>query len=207
MDPVSLTSAAIASLVFSKGLEEASKKLGEKAFESSKKLFDLMKQKYPDVAERESQGELSYREALTQIETAVERDSEVAEVVIDLGQAVKAEPNQDILLQALASVVNITLHETENLRTDSHINNIRIDRIDMGDAEQRRLAMRQQVTRKRDNSMIIGFYFSALSIVLVSLLVFAPLSIGIQQVLVALIALLTVFSFSAFKRATRYTPN
>jgi hypothetical protein len=56
---------------------------------------------------------------------------------------------------------------------------------------------------KNKQSQLIGFYFSILALVLVGLLAFAPLSIAIQQVFVALIALFSIFSLSAFKRSIK----
>jgi hypothetical protein len=101
MDSLTLTASAIASIIFTEAIEKPGDQVGAKALELRKKLFDLMEQKYPEVVEQESKGELSYREVLTQIEIAVEKDPEVAEVVIELSEAIKSEPNQEILFQIL----------------------------------------------------------------------------------------------------------
>jgi len=93
MDSLTLTASAIASIIFTEAIEKLGDQVGAKALELRKKLFALMEQKYPEVVEQESKGELSYREVLTQIEIAVEKDPEVAEVVIELSEAI----NQNLI--------------------------------------------------------------------------------------------------------------
>ncbi|MBD2490772.1 hypothetical protein [Aulosira sp. FACHB-615] len=198
-----LSLAAIAAILASKSLEKLGETIGENVWESSQKLLTLMRKKYPDTIEKNIQIE-NYGEALIQIEEVIEKDTEVAEAAIELRQAVESEPNQQIVIQSLTNVINIMLQEERRrLRNDSQINNLHVDRIVISNPDKNQPAMTQQTSSKRRNSTIIGLYLSFLSMILVGLLVFVPLSVGIQQVLIALIALNTIFSFSAFKISTR----
>ncbi|MBE9005952.1 hypothetical protein IQ259_13060 [Fortiea sp. LEGE XX443] len=198
-----LSLAAIAAILASKSLEKIGETIGENVWESSQKLLTLMRKKYPDTIEKNIQIE-NYGEALIQIEEVIEKDTEVAEAAIELRQAVESEPNQQILIQSLTNVINIMLQEERRrLRNDSQINNLHVDRIVISNPEENQPAMKQQTSSEHRNSTIIGFYLSFLSMILVGLLVFVPISVGIQQVLIALIALNTIFSFSAFRISTR----
>lgn len=212
MEPIITTTAvAIASLIFTEAMESAGEKLGRRSVESSRKLFELMKQKYPDVVEKEAKGQLSYSEALAQIETAVDQDSEVADAVLELSESVKAEPNQEVILQVLTNVIahlqehpRQTYNVQYNFQNDSSDKDFRTIPTDINNPLLKNTKKRQ-FYGKQIQSNIIGFYFSILSLILIVILVFVPLSIGIQQFLVAVITLFVVFSLSAFKQSTRYT--
>jgi hypothetical protein len=212
MEPLIVTASAIASLVFTETAKKLGNQLSTKAMESSQTLLEAMRQKYPEVVEQESKGQLSYRQALAQIEIAVEEDPEIAKAVIELGEAVKSEPNQEILFQILSNVI---IHLQEEPRQIYNVQYNFPDGNVLASRKSDSLGVRQEQTHKADlkqqsynkQSKAIGFYFSILSLILVGFLVFIPLSIGIQQVLVALIALFLVFSLSAFKRSTRYVES
>ncbi|MBN8563090.1 MAG: hypothetical protein J0L70_21370 [Leptolyngbya sp. UWPOB_LEPTO1] len=210
MDPVTLTASAIASLIFTEATKKLGEQVGAKYLESSKKLFEIMKQKYPEVVEQESKGELSYREALTQIEIAVEKDPEVAEAVIELSEAVKSEPNQEILFQILNDIIVHLQEEPRqiynvqyNFPSNSTIPNGEFSPVGVRQQHYNMNIQEQPSYNKNRQAQLIGFYFSILALVLVGLLAFAPLSIAIQQIFVALIALFSIFSLSAFKRSIR----
>jgi hypothetical protein len=212
MEPLTLTASAIASLVLTRAAEKFGEQVGSRSMESSKKLLEVMRKKYPDVVEQESKGQLSYREALVQIETAVERDPEVAEAVIELGEAVKTEPNQEIVFQILSNVITHLQEEPRqiyNVQYNFPNGDTRLggESNVIGMGQQKLNVNMKKQTYNNSQSRVIGFYFSILSLILVGLLVFVPLAVGIQQVLVALIALFTVFSLSAFKRSARYTES
>ena len=212
MEPLTLTASAIASLVLTKAAEKFGEQVGSRSMESSKKLLEVMRKKYPDVVEQESKGQLSYREALVQIETAVERDPEVAEAVIELGEAVKSEPNQEMVFQILSNAITHLQEEPRqiyNVQYNFPNGDARLDGESnvTGVGRQKLNVNMKKQTYNNSQSKGVGFYFSILSLILVGLLVFVPLAVGIQQVLVALIALFTVFSLSAFKRSARYTES
>jgi hypothetical protein len=50
MEPVTLTAAAIATLVITKAIEKTGEVLGEKTLEAGGKLFSLLKRKQPETA-------------------------------------------------------------------------------------------------------------------------------------------------------------
>ena len=210
MDSLTLTASAIASIIFTEATKKLDDQVSAKALELSKKLFDLMEQKYPEVVEQESKGELSYREVLTQIEIAVEKDPEVAEVVIELSEAIKSEPNQEILFQILSNVIAHLQEEPRqiynvqyNFPNSSTTLNGEFTPASVRQQNYNMNTQGQPSYSKNKQSQLIGFYFSILALVLVALLAFAPLSIAIQQVFVALISLFSIFSLSAFKRSIK----
>ncbi|BAY95773.1 MULTISPECIES: hypothetical protein [unclassified Tolypothrix] len=207
MEPLTSVAIAIASLVLTKNFEKIGEQVGDRAYETAgKKLLEVMRKKYPEVVEKDLQGQSNYRETLIEIETVAERDPEIAEAVINLGEAIKSESNQEILLQVLNNVVNITMAENNERYLQSNISNNNQTHY-INNINSTRENLTQQSFIKRYSSMIIGFYFSFLFLILIGLLVFVPLSIAIQQVLVALIAIFVVFSLSAFKRYAKYTAN
>jgi hypothetical protein len=213
MESLTLTASAIASLVLTKAAEKLGEQVSSRSMESRKKLLEVMRKKYPDIVEQESKGQLSYREALVQIETAVERDPEVAEAVIELGDAVKSEPNQEIVFRILSNVITHLQEEPRqiyNVQYNFPNGDTRLSEepnVIIGVERQKLNGNMKKQTYNNNQSKVAGFYFSILSLILVGLLVFVPLTVGIQQVLVALIALFAVVSLSAFKRSARYTES
>jgi hypothetical protein len=96
MEPVTLTAAAIATLVITKAFEKTGEILGEKALEQGGKLLSLLKRKEPTTAKAIEQAQtqpLDYGQAYLigqQVEEAAKKDNEIAEAVAALA---KAKPN------------------------------------------------------------------------------------------------------------------
>ena len=104
IDPMSLTLEALATLFLTKALEKGGETLGEKALEQGSKLIKLLRRKSPEAASAiekvAEQPELAeqlpeeYGEAVlvAKIEKAAQEDSEIAEAVRALAEAVQAQP-------------------------------------------------------------------------------------------------------------------
>jgi hypothetical protein len=111
MEP--FTAGAIATLVLTKAIEKAGETLGEKVMEKGGKLMQLLKRKSPDTAsaievaaqhpELVEQQPEDYGEAVLveKVESAAKSDSEIAEAVQALADAVKSQP------QTSQSITNI----------------------------------------------------------------------------------------------------
>ena len=87
MEPVSLTAAAIATLVIIKAFEKTGEIIGEKAWKEGEKLLVLLKRKEPSTAKVIEQAKaqpLDYGQAYLigqQVEAAAKKDPEIAQVV------------------------------------------------------------------------------------------------------------------------------
>ncbi|MBW4685085.1 MAG: hypothetical protein KME40_08280 [Komarekiella atlantica HA4396-MV6] len=97
MEPVSLTAAAIATLVITKAFEKTGEILGEKALEQGGKLLSLLKRKAPNTAsaiELAQTQPLDYGQAslVEQVEEAANKDPEIAQAVEALADTVKSQP-------------------------------------------------------------------------------------------------------------------
>ncbi|MBG1266716.1 hypothetical protein [Nostoc sp. WHI] len=98
MEPVTLTAAAIATLVITKAFERTGEILGEKALEQGGKLFLLLKRKEPNTAssiELAQTQPLNYGQAslVEQVEEAAKKDPEIAQAVEALADVVKSQPS------------------------------------------------------------------------------------------------------------------
>ncbi|QLE40653.1 hypothetical protein FD723_09405 [Nostoc sp. C052] len=87
MEPVSLTAAAIATLVITKAFEKTGEIIGEKAWNEGEKLLVLLKRKEPSTAkviEQSKTQPLDYGQAYLigqQVEEAAKKDPEIAQAV------------------------------------------------------------------------------------------------------------------------------
>lgn len=87
MEPVSLTAAAIATLVIIKAFEKTGEIIGEKAWNEGEKLLVLLKRKEPSTAKLIEQAKtqsLDYGQAYLigqQVEEAAKKDPEIAQAV------------------------------------------------------------------------------------------------------------------------------
>lgn len=96
MEPVTLTAAAIATLVITKAIEKTGETLGEKTLEAGGKLFSLLKRKKPETAKAIEQAQnqpLDYGQAVLigqQVEEAAKKDPEIAQAVETV--ATEAQP-------------------------------------------------------------------------------------------------------------------
>lgn len=214
MDPITLTASAISSIIISKLSERAGEYIGASSLESTKRLVDILKQKYPEVLEKESDGQSNYRAVLSKIESAVEEDSEVANAVVEVGEAVKSEPDKEVLFKILSDVIS-------NLQDNpSQVYNVQYNVRDKDDIDSTPFVVGNDYLypfdKKTQNNISLevryrlfrySLYFSLFyllsSLLFVGLLVFIPLSLGVQQFLVALIALSFLFSFSTFRNSSR----
>ncbi|WP_191758539.1 hypothetical protein [Komarekiella delphini-convector] len=98
MEPVSLTAAAIATLVITKAFEKTGEILGEKALEQGGKLLSLLKRKAPNTAsaiELAQTQPLDYGQAslVEQVEEVANKDPEIAQAVEALADTVKSQPS------------------------------------------------------------------------------------------------------------------
>ncbi|MBD2518835.1 hypothetical protein H6G93_28515 [Nostoc sp. FACHB-973] len=98
MEPVSLTAAAIATLVITKAFEKTGEIIGEKAWNEGEKLFLLLKRKQPNTAsaiELAQTQPLDYGQAhlIEQVEEAANKDPEIAQAVETVANAVKSQPS------------------------------------------------------------------------------------------------------------------
>ncbi|NER35972.1 MAG: hypothetical protein F6J93_18615 [Oscillatoria sp. SIO1A7] len=104
IDPISLTVETLAGLVLTKTLEKGGPTLGKKALEQGGKLIKLLRRKSPETASAiekvAEQPELAeqlpeeYGQAVlvAKVEDAAQVDSEIAEAVRALSEAVQAQP-------------------------------------------------------------------------------------------------------------------
>ena len=87
MEPVSLTAAAIATLVIIKAFEKTGEIIGEKAWDEGEKLLVLLKRKEPSTAKVIEQAKtqpFDYGQAYLigrQVEEAAKKDTEIAQAV------------------------------------------------------------------------------------------------------------------------------
>ncbi|MEH2261098.1 hypothetical protein [Nostoc sp.] len=87
MEPVSLTAAAIATLVITKAFEKTGEIISEKAWDEGEKLLVLLKRKEPSTAKAIEQAKtqpLDYSQAYLvgqQVEEAAKKDPEIAQAV------------------------------------------------------------------------------------------------------------------------------
>ncbi|MCC5667463.1 hypothetical protein LC653_27165 [Nostoc sp. CHAB 5784] len=98
MEPVTLTAAAIATLVITKAFEKTGEILGEKALEQGGNLLSLLKRKEPTTAtaiELAQAQPLDYGQAslVEQVEEAAKKDPEIAQAVKDVADTVKSQPS------------------------------------------------------------------------------------------------------------------
>jgi NADH dehydrogenase/NADH:ubiquinone oxidoreductase subunit G len=102
MEPVTLTAAAIATLVITKAFEKTGEILGEKALEQGGKLLSLLKRKEPTTAkaiELAQTQPLDYGQAYLigqQVEEAAKKDDEIAEAVAALAKEAQPQLTQTI---------------------------------------------------------------------------------------------------------------
>ncbi|MEH2108938.1 hypothetical protein [Nostoc sp.] len=97
MEPVSLTAAAIATLVIIKAFEKTGEIIGEKAWNEGEKLLVLLKRKEPSTAkviEQAKTQSLDYGQAYLigqQVEEAAKKDPEIAQAVEAVADTVKSQ--------------------------------------------------------------------------------------------------------------------
>ena len=102
MEPVSLTAAAIATLVITKAFEKTGEVLGEKAWDEGEKLLVLLKRKEPSTAKVIEQAKtqpLDYGQAYLigqQVEEAAKKDDEIAQAVAALAKEAQPQLTQTI---------------------------------------------------------------------------------------------------------------
>ncbi|MFP5272144.1 hypothetical protein [Coleofasciculus sp.] len=110
MEPLTLSAAAIATLVITKAFEKTGEVLGEKALAQGGKLVTLLKARFPNadaaLARVEEQPE-DWGEAVLELEAAAQQDQEVAQAVQDVATAAQENANGEILaqLQALKAAI------------------------------------------------------------------------------------------------------
>ncbi|MBN3940289.1 MULTISPECIES: hypothetical protein [unclassified Nostoc] len=102
MEPVSLTAAAIATLVITKAFEKTGEIIGEKAWDEGEKLLVLLKRKEPSTAKVIEQAKtqpLDYGQAYLigqQVEEAAKKDDEIAQAVAALAKEAQPQLTQTI---------------------------------------------------------------------------------------------------------------
>ena len=109
MEPATLTTAAIATLVLTKALEKTGEVIGEKGLAAVGKLLSLLRNKYRKIAEAIESAQtqpLDYGQAVLigqQVEEAAQQDPEIAEAVEDVANTVKVPP---AMIQNFTNTVN-----------------------------------------------------------------------------------------------------
>ncbi|MEH2292545.1 hypothetical protein [Nostoc sp.] len=114
MEPVSLTAAAIATLVVTKAFEKTGEILGTKALEQGGKLLSLLKRKEPITAsgiELAQTQPLDYGQAslVEQVEQAAKKDPEIAQAVEALADTVKSQASLIQNFSKLAEKIGIVV--------------------------------------------------------------------------------------------------
>ena len=116
MEPLTLTTGAIATLVLVKATEKAGEKLGELVVEKAGKLLSLLKSKSSSTAEaiELSQNQpLDYGKAVRELE-AVMKEPEVAKAVKEVDTAVNTDAK---LAEAVKALTNALLSQPPSVQS------------------------------------------------------------------------------------------
>lgn len=109
MEPVSLTTAAIATLVLTQAFEKTGEMLGEEVVKAGSKLTRLLKNKFPTTAgdiELAKQEPLDYGQTLLEkIQVATKLDSEITQAVQAVEAAALADPQFPQAVRAVEDAV------------------------------------------------------------------------------------------------------
>jgi|ERR671932_456211 hypothetical protein len=109
MEPVSLTTAAIATLVLTQAFEKTGEMLGEEVVKAGGRLTGLLKNKFPTTAsfiELAKQEPLDYGQTLLEkIQVATKLDSEVTQAVQEVEAAALADPQFPQAVRAVEDAV------------------------------------------------------------------------------------------------------
>jgi hypothetical protein len=108
MEPISLTAAAISTLVLTKAFEKVGEKLGEKGLELSGKLLALLKKKQPNIASeielaRQQPLNIGQAHLIDAVETAAKADLEIKQAVEGLAVEVKPQLSLSTVRQVMLS--------------------------------------------------------------------------------------------------------
>ncbi len=117
MEPVTLTAAAIGTLVLMKASEKAGEKLGDEVVRRGVKLLSLLKIKLPCTAtaiELSQQQPLDYSKAVLELETFTHKEPDIAKAVEELDAVVKADPK---LAEAVQALVNALKSQPPTIQT------------------------------------------------------------------------------------------
>lgn len=110
MEPLSFTAAAIATLVFSETFKEVGKTLGKGTLETGGKLAKLLWERRPGAAKALQAGEETpeYKEAIVEVETLAQQDTEVAAAIRAVMEAMQAQPrSQQIVNSFVQKAANV----------------------------------------------------------------------------------------------------
>ncbi|MEP0916340.1 hypothetical protein NC981_05890 [Leptolyngbya sp. DQ-M1] len=110
MEPMTFTAAAIATLVFSETFKEVGKTLGKGALETGGKLVRLLWEKRPGAAKALQAGEETpeYKEAIVEVETLAQQDTEVAAAIRAVMEAMQVQPQgQQIVNSFVQKAANV----------------------------------------------------------------------------------------------------
>lgn len=110
MEPMTFTAAAIATLVFSETFKEVGKTLGKGALDAGGKLAKLLWEKRPGAAKALQAGEETpeYKEAIVEVETLAQQDTEVAAAVQEVIKTMHAQPQgQQIVNSFVQKAANV----------------------------------------------------------------------------------------------------
>lgn len=109
MEPVPLTTAAIATLVLTKAFTKTNEILGEDVVKEGDRLAQLLRYKFPSTAsaiELAQQQPLDYGQALLEkVQGATKLDSEIAEAQKKVAAVAKADPNFIKAVQSVADAL------------------------------------------------------------------------------------------------------
>ncbi|MGV0024333.1 hypothetical protein [Phormidesmis priestleyi] len=116
MEPLSI--AAIATLVLNKGFEEVGKNLGAKALEQGGKLAKLLRSKLPKQSEAivAAESPEAMSQAVLEVETVAQSDSELADAVRAMAEAIRSQPQGvQQFTNIIGKVANLNQAQTINL--------------------------------------------------------------------------------------------
>ncbi|MEP0914201.1 hypothetical protein NDI45_25160 [Leptolyngbya sp. GB1-A1] len=110
MESITLTAAAIATLVLSEAFKEVGKTLGKGTVEAGGKLARLLREKRPETARALAAEEDTpdYKTAVVEVETLAHQDTEVAAAIRSVIEAMQAQPQgQQIVNSFVQKAANV----------------------------------------------------------------------------------------------------
>ena len=123
MDPITVL-AAIATIVLQKALEKTSEELGERVLKQSDKLLSTLKTKSPKAAsaiELSLEQPIDYGQVVADIETLIEAEPEVAEIVQELAIAGKQDSNMSLSESSLMELANSLKEQSLESKRDIYL--------------------------------------------------------------------------------------
>jgi SpoVK/Ycf46/Vps4 family AAA+-type ATPase len=99
MEPLTATALAIGTVVATKAVEKIGENVGDAVSEKTRKFLAYLKHQSPNTAtaiELAPEQPLDYGQAVLEVESAVEKDTELNQMVQELAAAAEANSNQNL---------------------------------------------------------------------------------------------------------------